>query len=327
MRLTVLAAWATGIVAALACAPAAAAAEFDYHPKPAVTGLVLTFESAGLAPEEEDEDVSWDFDGDGVADATGRRPSWRFMRPGTYRVTMSAPASGTASLDVPVGQLPAPFITYPASIAPGQDVLVVYSGQTGSGAPLERYDWELDGDGDFNDASGIVLHRTFPAAGEYLIGLRVTDKDGAFGTEFHTVSVRSAATVVPSALRLLSPYPIVRLTGRVIKSGALIRRLTVQAPVGASITIRCRGRGCPFKQSTRTARRSRAGSKRATATVRFRKLERRRLRGGATIRVFVTRQGWVGKYTRWTIRRGKPPLRRDRCLTPGVPAPSACPST
>jgi hypothetical protein len=207
-------------------------------------------------------------------------------------------------------------------------VLLVYGGQTNQTVPIERYDWELDGDNDFNDASGIVLHRTFPLPGDYLVGLRVTDKEGAFGSEFRAIQVRSTATVTPASLRLLSPFPTIRISGRVTKRGALIRRLTAIAPIGAKVTVECRGRGCPFKKASRVVRRRKNGSSKATtATVRFRKMEHRLLRGGATVTVSVTRQGWIGRYTRWTIRKSKPPKRRDLCLTPGSPRPAACPGS
>jgi len=39
----------------------------------------------------------------------------------------------------------------------------------------------------------------------------------------------------------------------------------------------------------------------------------------------VTRGDAVGKFTRFRIRRGKAPLRADRCLVPGSSRPVACP--
>jgi hypothetical protein len=266
---------------------------------------------------------SWDLDGDGDVDAMGQSADIRYERPGAYRVTMLVPEGDPVSADISVGQLLAPFSTFPSSPLAGEEVLLIYTGPD-QGVPIERYDWELDGDGDFDDATGHFQRRAFALPGRYLVGLRVTDKDRAWGIEYRAIDVR-AGPVVPTALRLLSPYPVVRITGRVTPSGARIRRLTVLAPVGARITVRCRGRGCPFKQSVRVARRTRPGAG-ASTLVRFRKMERRLLRGGATIRVYVNRDGWVGKYTRWTIRRSKPPLRRDLCLAPGATTPSACPT-
>ena len=120
-------------------------------------------------------------------------------------------------------------------------------------------------------------------------------------------------------LRLLNPFPIVRIAGRIGRSGTRFRVLSVNAPQGATVTVRCKGRGCPFKASSRSAT--------AARQVRIRKLERRLLRAGATIRIFVTKPGSIGKYTSIRIRGGKPPRRSDRCLMPDSNTkPVKCPS-
>jgi hypothetical protein len=41
--------------------------------------------------------------------------------------------------------------------------------------------------------------------------------------------------------------------------------------------------------------------------------------------ISVTRPGFIGKHTLIRIRRGKPPVRVDRCLYPGTKRPTACP--
>jgi hypothetical protein len=50
-------------------------------------------------------------------------------------------------------------------------------------------------------------------------------------------------------------------------------------------------------------------------------------RAGAVIEVRVTKRGWIGKYTRIVVRRGKPPARRDLCLFPGSSRPRTCPAS
>jgi hypothetical protein len=114
-------------------------------------------------------------------------------------------------------------------------------------------------------------------------------------------------------LRLLSPFPIVRIAGRIGRNGTRFRVLSVDAPRGASVMVRCTGRRCPFKTSTRAAA---AGERLAYAArkVRIRKLEGRLLRAGSMIRIYVTKTGAIGKYTSIRVRRGKPPRRADRCL-------------
>ena len=117
-------------------------------------------------------------------------------------------------------------------------------------------------------------------------------------------------------LELMSPFPVVRIVGRLTPGGARIRVLSVRAPARASILVRCRTRGC-----TRRSRSSGRGMRRA---VRFRRFERR-LRAGTVIEVLVGRADAIGKFTRFRIRRGRAPARRDLCLIPGQTRGSECP--
>ena len=57
---------------------------------------------------------------------------------------------------------------------------------------------------------------------------------------------------------------------------------------------------------------------------RIRRMQRR-LRPGAIVRVYVTGDGVIGKYARFTIRRRSAPERRDLCLMPGSMQPARCP--
>ena len=49
------------------------------------------------------------------------------------------------------------------------------------------------------------------------------------------------------------------------------------------------------------------------------------LRAGIRLGVRVTRAGRVGKYTTFTIRAGRSPMRKDRCLRPDRKRPVSCP--
>jgi hypothetical protein len=121
---------------------------------------------------------------------------------------------------------------------------------------------------------------------------------------------------------------VVRIAGRTSRRGARIRRLSVDAPPGTAVKVRCQGRGCPFKSASRTvSMRAAAGSLLpATRLTRVRRLEGKTLRTGAMLRVFVTRSDAIGKYTRFRIRRSKSPARQDMCLVPGTTKPAPCPS-
>jgi hypothetical protein len=116
--------------------------------------------------------------------------------------------------------------------------------------------------------------------------------------------------------RLLSPFPIVIISGRLTDRGARLSQLTIKAPKGSMVRVTCRGRRCPYRAASHLSR---------TGKVRFRGLQKR-LSAGTIIEVFVTRPGTIGKHTRFRIRAGKPPARRDRCLLPGDSKPYLCPS-
>jgi len=119
----------------------------------------------------------------------------------------------------------------------------------------------------------------------------------------------------------------VRMAGLVRRKGIRLRLLTVNAPIGASISFRCRGRGCPFKRRTRVVKPPKRKTT-PTATsgqVRISRFPRRLLRVGATVSVYVTKPGTIGKHTRFLVRRGRPPARRDRCLPPAGTKPIPCP--
>jgi hypothetical protein len=113
---------------------------------------------------------------------------------------------------------------------------------------------------------------------------------------------------------VLDPFPVVRIRGRSTQRGALITLLTVRAPRGARVRVGCSGAGCPIKRWAHTA-----------ALTRVRPFEHE-LRAGVHLTVTVTESGRIGKYTSFVIRRGRAPLRRDRCLYPGSARPRPCPS-
>jgi PKD repeat protein len=222
-----------------------------------------------------------------------------------------------------LNQAPAPvFISFPASPVVGEQVTFVYS-STGGTASI---DWDLDGDGEFDDAHGPSATRTFPAPGTYQVGLRVTDLDGLVSTSTRTITVRLPnpsrviGPIVPATSypKLMAPFPIVRISGRTAPGGAHITLLEVIAPAGAKVSVHCAGKSCPFHRWRRIV-----GSKRLIV----KPLRGRFLRAGVKLEVRVYKQGVIGKYTRIVIRRHKAPARRDLCLPPGSSKASACPST
>ncbi len=311
--------------------------DFTVSPAAPVAGESVTFTATGVRQRDT---VMWDFESDGRFDATGTTVQHVYRTAGRHTVLMRAarPDGGQrrdVTKIVTVGAPPPPpgsppesppesppnhppvasFNFYPREPLSGDRVEFV-STSSDAESSVAQHAWDLDGDGQFDDSSGVTAARSFGAPGRYTIALRVTDARGAADVESVTITVR-ARVVSSSGLGLMSPFPVVRIIGRSTLSGARIKLLTVRgAPRGATVTVRCRGDGCGRRRQSKIV-----GSRR----VRFRAFERA-LRTGARLQIFVTRRGSIGKYTSFKIRWRRPPLRRDLCVTSVRAKPKECPS-
>jgi hypothetical protein len=123
----------------------------------------------------------------------------------------------------------------------------------------------------------------------------------------------------------IAPFPVVRITGSYSTLGVRLRVFAVTAPAGVRITVRCRGRGCPYRQSGPFV--VRASDTRAVGASRYAHIRGFRghlLEPGVRLQVFVTHEVQIGKYTSFRIRRGHAPLRTDSCVRPGEMSVVAC---
>ena len=326
---------ASAFLAIFAMPPASAhppgpTASFSGDPASPRTGDSVTFTSTAEAGAEHWIAVrEWDLDNDGqFDDGFGETAQRSFAGPGRYTVTLrvvdlhgqEAVASDVVVID---NQPPTASFTHRPEAPLAGETITLFSTSTDPDSPIKSQSWDLDGDGSFNDASGPVASLNLPLEGVYSVGLQVVDGDGSAAVAHHTLLVGARASVHLSA-RFLSPFPVVRMAGAITRTGILIRRFTVSAPVGTAVAIRCRGRGCPFRSQRRMVVREREASR--VALLRVRRLERRRLRAGVVIRVFLTKPGAVGKFTEFKIRKRRVPARTDRCLVPGSARPVPCPT-
>jgi len=229
----------------------------------------------------------------------------------TLTVTAPAPAI-TPSAPV------ASFGWFPASPHTGEPVQLA-SSSTDASSPITAVAWDLTGNGPFV-AGGSVLTTSFSTPGAHVVRLRVTAANGLSAIATRTITV----TVLP--IPLMAPFPIVRIAGNETSSGARLSLLSVQAPLGARITVSCRGHGCPTKSEMRVAASS--GLKRRTGivVVAFKRFERS-LKAGVVLDIRVWKSGEIGKFTSFAIRLGKLPVRTDTCLNPANSKPMACPAT
>jgi PKD repeat protein len=214
----------------------------------------------------------------------------------------------------PIGGPAASFSWIPAAPHAGERVSLL-SSSTDLASPIVAYAWDLAGNGAFA-AGGPVNTTSFSTPGKHVVQLRVTDANGGSSVAAETIDVGSAS------LPLMQPFPTVRITATRRRAGTRLKLLSVRTSAGARVTVTCRGRGCPIKSQSRLAAAGSVGA----APIEFRRFERS-LRAGVVLEIRVTRAGQIGKYTRFSIRRGRLPARADACLAPASGTPIPCPAS
>ena len=188
------------------------------------------------------------------------------------------------------------------------------SSSTDIASPITAYAWDLAGNGAFA-AGGPVNSTSFSTPGKHVVQLRVTDANGHASVAAETIEVG------PASLPLMQPFPTVRITATRRRGGTTLKLLSVRTSSGARVTVTCKGRGCPIKSQSRLAAAGTVGA----APIEFRRFERS-LRVGVVLEIRVSRSGQIGKYTRFSIRRGRLPARADACLGPTSVNPIPCPA-
>lgn len=73
---------------------------------------------------------------------------------------------------------------------------------------ITRYEWDLDGDGAYDDATGATVTTAFGDQGTYPVGLRVTDDQGAQATVTAQVAVANVAPAVGSISAPVAPVAV-----------------------------------------------------------------------------------------------------------------------
>jgi PKD repeat protein len=319
--------------------PPTVVASFNYSPTLPLVNQTVVFSSTSTASGTNNQIATqaWDLDGDGqFDDGAGPTAARAFPAAGSFPISLFVtdirgdPATVTET--VTVNARPSASFAYSSSPTAGG---LVYFFSTSSDADgyIRSQAWDLDGDGQFDDGTNTFASRSFELPGRYTVRLRVIDNRGASqdaSADIIVGELASPAMVVPAGslvtgLKLLSPFPVVRISGVVTRAGIRVRLLAVNAPTGAKIRIRCRKRGCPYRRHSRRIG-SRAGAH-LSRLIRFNRFKGRLLRPGTVVQVFVTKPGTIGKYTRLRVRKTRLPARADRCLVPGAARPVPCPSS
>ena len=154
--------------------------------------------------------------------------------------------------------------------------------------PLARQDWDLDNDGQFDDASAAVVSANFTRAGTYPLALRVTDSRGATSTATGQVVIRTRP--------ILPPPPTPLLSGVVIELQGQLSRQVHEGQAAARASARGLEDHRSLPRQANCPKRHDEQSKGTKKKLRFKKLERR-FRPKTKLIVTVTKNGFIGKQT------------------------------
>jgi PKD repeat protein len=292
---------------------AAPSAGFSWDPDTGITGQDVHFSSESDDPDGSISKYAWNF-GDGVTDAR-RNPVHPYAEAGTYRVVLTVTdawgATDTIARNVevddppdetPINRLPIANFVFGPTNPKVEDQVQFASSSIDPEGNLRDERWDLDGDGQFDDARGDEVVWTFTSPGEHKVRLRVEDGAGQATVRERTINVQPLPKAKPG---FLQPTPVVRLNGDILSGGVRVRVLGVRAPRGALVVVKCHGKGCKVDR-----RRKRIKKK----PIRFRTYERV-LRAGVRLEILIKKRNTIGDYTSFKIRAGKSPVRKDACLS------------
>jgi PKD repeat protein len=238
---------------------------------PAAKGDLVAFDAAPTTDADGDgiTKYEWAFDSGQLVEGP-RVTLAAFNAAGPHyvqlRVTDAWGGTNTTSLQkftVLEDQAPHPGFSFsPASPGIGQSVTFTSSSFDPDGQ-ISALEWDLDDDGQFDDAQGPVAQWTFATPGSHKVSLRATDDKGVSSPfpayQFVNVTAPPSAPSPPSSTPaagsppapasssgvptttkrvLLSPFPIVRMRARIIGSIIHIDLLSVKAPSGATVQVR-----------------------------------------------------------------------------------------
>jgi len=144
--------------------------------------------------------IAWNF-GDGTPTVTGTlTPSHAYTSGGDYTVTLTVTDDdGGIGTDIAAINVNVPPVANPGGPYTGNEGSPITFNGSGSYDPdgtIVSYEWDLDNDGEYDDASGATPSFTWDDDYSSTIGLRVTDDTGEAVTAATTVTVNNIAPTV-----------------------------------------------------------------------------------------------------------------------------------
>ncbi|PSQ42505.1 hypothetical protein BRD17_08365 [Halobacteriales archaeon SW_7_68_16] len=172
----------------------------DVDPTQPLTDETVTLNgSDSLAPNGSISAYEWDVDDNGNFSLAGVNVTTSFADDGDQNVTLrvtndtGATAATTTAIDIQ-NRGPTAAVAVDDGFDPGEAGTLSASGSKDPDGSIAGYEWDLDGDLDFADATGMTISTTFDEAGTHVITLRATDDDGSTDTVERVVTVDDGST-------------------------------------------------------------------------------------------------------------------------------------
>ena len=143
----------------------------------------------------------------------------------------------------------------------------------------------------------------------------VVGAEGLGRSQVASTTLGPVFVAATAAVKRLTPFPVLVVVGRLRGSRTQITEFVVRAPRRARVSVRCKGKRCPFRLV-----RGQMGKRKR---LRFRRAQRT-FRAGQVLEIRVTGRNRIGKFTRLSFRRSRAPRRSDLCLSPATTAPRPC---
>ena len=288
-------------------------AAFTYSPDSPLTREAVTFTSTST-DEEVDGIVrqEWDLDGDGSYEASGASARRAYSTATTVRlrVTDKRGASSVSEQRVVIGnRAPAASFTYAPDAPVAAQTVSFDSTSIDPDGSVAGWQWDLDGDGAYDDAAGPSVSKTF-TQGSHRVGLTVTDDGGSTATAIKEISVAvdpagpppaedpapaepapPASTAPPAAGPSSSPAAPTPVTPAIPATPAMVAAGAESGPV----VLRAMATARRPRPAVRALVRIRAGRTRAGARVRLLTVG---TESGARIRLRCKGRGCPGPETR-----------------------------
>jgi Bacterial Ig-like domain (group 3) len=147
------------------------------------------------------------------------------------------------------------------------------------------------------------------------------------GSSAQSVQFRTHSTVILGTITATMQWTFVHTPGYT----KILAFIISGARVGSTVTVSCRGRGCPSGKVARVITKAKPCKRKGKHRCPKRpppgtmnlvpRFNNHRLHPGAKITVEITQRAWVGKYYTFTIRARRAPAISIGCIAPGGTRP------